>query len=244
MNRSLSAPLVWLAVLAMQSATDGTAQAAAVQLKEFEASYNFDYKGMSAGVTTLKLKHQGEDRWIYSSSGEARGIFRLLPIDSPTQHSELRVVDDQIQPLHFSQSNGNASESRAVDIHFNWDTARVTGSAQGKNVDEAIPADTQDDLSIQLTLLSAVAAGKSRGVIHTYGDNGLREYRFKADGRETIMTALGSMSADILVTERTGSPRVTRYWCAPSVGYLPVRVEQRRLKDLEWTLEIKSLKRE
>ena len=37
---------------------------------------------------------------------------------------------------------------------------------------------------------------------------------------------------------------MTRFWCAPDRGYIPLKVEQTRGKDVEWTMEIRSLKRE
>jgi hypothetical protein len=37
---------------------------------------------------------------------------------------------------------------------------------------------------------------------------------------------------------------VTRFWCAPARGYIPMRVEQKRGDDIEWSMEIRSLSRE
>ncbi len=211
-------------------------------LLPFEASYNFIYKGLTAATTTLVLTHGDGDRWIYRSSGEARGIFRALPIDNPNQSSEMRVTAGGVQPLNFTQRNG-ASEERAIDIRFNWDGNRVQGMVEKKPVDETVPADTQDDMSIQIALITAMARGQDSGTFHTYGDRGLREYRYHADGEELLRTAIGEVPTRIFVTERSGSPRTTRYWCAPSLGYLPLRVQQKRLNDVEWSLEVRSLKR-
>lgn len=211
-------------------------------LQPFEVSYSLNYKGLNAAITTLTLTRIDGDRWMYRSSGEARGIFRALPIDNPTQSSEMRISGSSIQPLNFSQRNGSGSD-RAIDLHFNWDSSRVQGMLEDKPVDENVPPDTQDDLSVQIALMSALARGQDSGTLHTYGDRGLREYRFHAEGEAPLHTALGDIPTRIFVTERSGSPRTTRYWCAPSYGYLPVRVQQQRLDELEWTLEIRTLKR-
>jgi hypothetical protein len=112
-----------------------------------------------------------------------------------------------------------------------------------KAVDESVPADTQDDMSVQIALMTAMAHGQHSGSFHTYGDRGLREYRYYPDGEETLHTALGDVATRIYVTERPGSPRKTRYWCAPSYAYLPLRVQQKRLDSVEWVLEVRSLKR-
>lgn len=219
---------------------NGTRDAA--ELLPFQATYSFNYKGMNAAVTTLALTRGAEDRWTYRSSGEARGIFRALPIDNPEQTSEMRVTPAGVQPLNFTQRNGSNSD-RAIDIHFNWDSNRVQGVVEKKPVDEVIPADTQDDMSIQIALILAMAHGQESGTFHTYGDRGLREYRYRADGEEMLHTAIGDVATRIFVTERSGSPRSTRYWCAPAHGFLPLRVQQKRLNDVEWTLDVRTLKR-
>ena len=210
-------------------------------LLPFVASYTFNYKGMNAGVTTLSLART-DDHWTYRSTGEPSGLFKLLPIDNPTQTSEMRVAATGVQPLRFRQTNGSGSD-HAIDIRFDWDTNHVLGTVENKPVDEQIPADTQDDLSVQIALTTAMARGQDSGTLHTYGDRGLREYRYRADGEELLHTAIGDVATRIYVTERSGSPRTTRYWCAPSYGYLPLRVQQKRLNELEWTLEVRSLNR-
>lgn len=245
MKRGLQATaLLTAAVLAGLAAPQDTrAQARAdADMQPFEASYGLNYKGFNAAVTTLVLSHTEGDRWLYRSRGEARGIFRALPIDNPNQSSELRIGDDAVQPLRFTQSNGG-DDSRAIDLHFDWPAARVRGTVERRAVDEAVPADTQDDLSVQIALIRAIARGDGGGTFHTYGDRGLREYRWRSEGGAMLRTAIGDVATRIFVTERSGSPRATRYWCAPDYGFLPLKVEQKRLDAVEWTLDIRSLKR-
>lgn len=239
------------ATLALGAAALGTAATEAPSgngtangggLLPFEATYSFNYKGMNAAITTLALTHDSNERWTYRSSGEARGIFRALPIDNPAQVSEMLITADGVRPLNFTQRNG-ASRDRAIDLRFNWDGNRVQGIVEQKPVDEVVPGDTQDDMSIQIALITAMARGQDSGTFHTYGDRGLREYRYYASGEEMLHTAIGDVATRVFVTERSGSPRTTRYWCAPAFGYLPLRVQQKRLDEVEWTLDVRTLKR-
>jgi hypothetical protein len=43
--------------------------------------------------------------------------------------------------------------------------------------------------------------------------------------------------------QKAYSPRVTRFWCAPERGYVPMKVEQTKGKDVQWTMQIQSLTR-
>jgi hypothetical protein len=74
--------------------------------------------------------------------------------------------------------------------------------------------------------------------------NRTREYQYSRDGEETLATPGGSIPTIIYHSQKAGSPRVTRFWCAPSQGYIPVRVEQKRKGAVEWTMQIVSVRRE
>jgi hypothetical protein len=71
----------------------------------------------------------------------------------------------------------------------------------------------------------------------------VRDYRFARDGEAKLSTPLGEIATVIYSAQKANSPRVTRFWCAPDRGYVPVKVEQTRGQDVQWTLLIQSLTR-
>ena len=58
------------------------ANADPVDLEPFRATYNIQWKGMSAGTSTLELKRAGADTYHYSSTNTPRGVFRMALPDS------------------------------------------------------------------------------------------------------------------------------------------------------------------
>jgi Protein of unknown function (DUF3108) len=216
---------------------------AADAVQPFEASYTVNWHGLTAGVSTLTLEHQQGDRWLYRSVAEARGIFRALPIGELSTQSEFEIATAGVRPLHYTADDGTSSRKRDIDVTFDWEQLRIRGVAAEEKVDEALTPGVQDDLSVQIALMRELSAGRTPEGFKTYGDRGMREYRYVRDGEETLTTAVGVIPTVIFRTERTGSPRVTRYWCAPSLGYLPVKVQQKRLDSVEFTLEVRAVKR-
>jgi hypothetical protein len=219
------------------------ASAAAAELQPFEASYQVVLRGMTVAESTMKLSSNGGDQWTYSAISEPRGLARLIAPRTVTQVSDMRMSATGIQPLHYVGDDGRASKDRDIDLHFDWEKLRVTGTAASASVDEPISAGTHDDLSIQVALMFELANGRTPATIKTYGDRGAREYKYSREGKETLQTPLGAIETIVYRSERSGSPRVTRYWCAPSLGFLPLRAQQKRLDDVEWTMDIRSLQR-
>ena len=212
------------------------------ELRPFVASYNWIYSGMTVAVTTLELKHTG-DTWTYSSRSAPRGIARLWS-QRPQTVSTLRLTPQGVLPLSYLGGDGTSSSARSIDLRYDWEARRVTGTYEENHVDLALTPEVQDDSSIQVALMAALLAGKVPERFELIDKNSVREYRYQHAGEETLKTAIGTLATTVYTSRKAYSPRVNHYWCAPGRGYIPVRVQQKRGDDVEWTMEIQSLKRE
>ena len=216
--------------------------AAADELKPFESSYAWVWHGVNVAVSTLKLEKTG-DTWSYSSKSEPRGIGKVFP-ERPIQRSVLRVSDAGTQPLSYQASDGTSSTRRAVDVKYDWEQGRLTGVYEDVKVDLPLTPGVQDDASVQVALMVELLRGRTPEHFSLLNKDAVREYRYVREGEATVQTPFGKIATIIYRSEREGSPRVTRFWCAPWRGYVPMRVEQKRGDDIEWTMEIRSLTRE
>ncbi len=229
--------LILASLLALSSAT-----ASADELKPFEATYKWIWHGLTVAVSTLRLERQ-DDKWVYRSKSEPRGIGRAFS-ERPTQESVLRVTDDGVHPLSYKADDGTSSTKRDANVQFDWDHKRVSGVYENNKVDMPMPSGIQDDLSVQIALMTELLRGHTPEKFVLLSGNSVREYRYSRDGEETLHTPVGTVPTIIYRAEKQNSPRVTRFWCAPSLGYIPLRVQQKRNDDVEWTMEVQSVKRD
>ena len=220
-----------------------TATASADELKPFEASYDWIWHGMTVAVSTLQLEHQGGDKWVYRSKSEPRGIGRMFS-ERPTQESVLTVTDGGVRPLSYKAEDGTSATKRDANVEFDWQHNHISGIYEDAKVDMPIPPGIQDDLSVQIALMVELLRGHTPDKFSLLSGGATREYRYSRDGEETLSTPLGSIPTVIYRSEKQNSPRVTRFWCAPSLGYIPLRVQQKRKDDVEWTLQVRKAKRD
>ena len=83
---------------------------------------------------------------------------------------------------------------------------------------------TQDKLLYQLTMMLDLKAGRKK-LQYEIADGGtLKDYEFNVIGEEEIDTPMGKLHTVKL--ERVNDVRHTTIWCAESLEYLPVRIEQ------------------
>jgi hypothetical protein len=230
-------------MLAAAIALHGSALAAvasAEELEPFEASYAWSWRGATVAVSTLRLERGDGDTWVYSSSSGPRGLGYLYPM-RPKLRSTLRITDQGVQPLSFKAEG--AGDSHDADVTFDWSAGRATGDYEGTAVDLPLKPGIQDDLSAQIAMMLELLHGRTPDRLWMIDRNSAREYRYQREGAQTIDTPLGRIDTIVYSSHHEGSPRVTRFWCAPSAGYLPMRVEQKRIDSVEWSMEIRTLKR-
>lgn len=226
-----------LAFIAMRT----LASTAPEELKPYEASYNGIWHGMTVAASQLKLERTG-DSWTFSSRSEGRGLGKLASgVFPPLQVSVVHVAGGAVQPQSFKSSGGSASKN--TDLKYDWQAHRVTGTYEGTAVDLPLTPKVQDDGSVQLSLMVELLAGHTPASVQLIDKNSVRDYQFAREGDARLSTPLGEVATVIYRSQKANSPRVTRFWCAPERGYVPMKVEQTIGQDVQWTLLIQSLTR-
>ncbi|MFO7275979.1 MAG: DUF3108 domain-containing protein [Pseudomonadota bacterium] len=216
---------------------------AAPALQPFLATYNVEWRGLSAGTSTLELVQQEGNTYTYRSRNAARGIFRIALPGTITQTSTFDLVDGRVVPRRYSADDGTRSTERDVELEFDWNAGRITGVSEEKPVDLPLEPGTLDALSVQIALMSALQSGSSPSSFRLVDDGEIKEYIYTREGTETLKTPLGTHETVIYSSHREGSSRVTRFWIDPELGYLPVRAEQRRRGKVEFTMTLRALER-
>ena len=229
---------LWVAAILWPAAAN---VATADELRPFTASYHWIWRGMTVASTTLQLEQTG-DTWTYTSKSEPRGIGKVMP-QRPRTVSVLRVTGDGVQPLSYKGDDGTSSSKRTIDLTYDWNAHRVTGVYEQVQVDLPLQPGVQDDSSVQIAMMVELLQGRTPEKFSVIDKNGVREYQYRREGEQTVQTPFGKVATVIYSSQRANSPRINRYWCAPDRGYIPMRVQQKVGDDVQWTMEIQSLKR-
>ena len=218
------------------------ALAHADELRPYQATYNGIWHGMTVAVSNLRLEHSGDENWTYTSKSEPRGLGRMAAgVFPPLQVSVVRVTGNGVLPQSYRSEGGDAA--RSVDLNYDWHSQRVTGTYEGTPVDLPLTPQIQDDASVQLALMAELVAGRTPPSLELIDKNSVREYKFTREGAATVPTPMGAIATIVYRAQKAYSPRVTRFWCAPERGYIPMKVEQTKGSDVQWTLTIQSLTR-
>ncbi|MDR2214270.1 MAG: DUF3108 domain-containing protein [Nevskiaceae bacterium] len=234
---ALAASLLATGLLAAEPAAEPAPTAG---LREFQATFSVKFRGMNAGQSQLQLEKLDGDRWRYSSRSQAKGLFRLAVHGEPTQISVLQMQDGAVRPLEFTSAIGANDDDRDQSMKFDWQAGRVTGTAEGKPVDIALQPGMHDAASVQVAMMLELLAGRTPERFQMIDKTQVKDYIYTREGEETLDTALGKQQTVIFRSARPDSTRGTLFWCAPGLGFLPVKVERRNGNKVEWSMTLNA----
>jgi hypothetical protein len=205
----------------------------------FSAHYLADWKSINVGTSDLELKQDTEPgHFLYTWTITARGIFRLYRSEV-TQKSWVSVNADHVRPNRYRGEDGSSS----VNLDFDWDAGRVSGTSEGKAVELKLKEGTQDVMSIQLEVMLDLKKGNFPQTFQIIDKDQIKEFIYTEEGNARIRTDLGELDTVIVSSQQTGNNRILRMWFAPSLGFVPVQAERTRDGKLEFAMHIKSLDR-
>lgn len=227
-----------LIVLGLLCATTLSAQAAS--LTPMQLSYDVAWGSTPLGEGTLTLTAEGKDCFRYELATHPIGVVRWL-YGSPREISQFCVVDGKVVPSQMSFINSKRPKD-GFALSFDFAKGQVLG---GRNGPLAIEPGTLDRLSVQQAARLWVKThidDKNPGTLVTpiADHKRVKAYTFALKGKAEVKTDAGSFEA--VRFERIDDPKTTlRFWLAPSLDYMPVKVEQLEDGDPKVNLRLQKL---
>jgi Protein of unknown function (DUF3108) len=236
----MNSPGLTALLLAATASVAAAPAAPETALSPFTAHYVADWKGISVASSEIQLK-QGADpaHFIYYWSITARGILRLAYHDDLVQTSWLSINDGHARPDKYSGRQG----STALELNFDWQNKRVTGTSEGKPVDINLVDGAQDVLSIQVEVMLDLQRGNMPKTFQIIDKDQLKEFNYAQEGSAKLKTAIGDLDTIVVTSQRAGNDRILRMWFAPSLGFAPVQAERSRGGNIEFSIRLKSFDR-
>lgn len=215
----------------------GAAAAAEPKLPELNLAYAATWSGIKLGDIAVTLRPEGEgDCYRYRSTSNPVGMVRMF-YGKPSETSEFCVRNGKVVPKRFAFERGK----QGFTLEFDAAAGKVRDS-HGRERD--VPANAQDRFGLQQAVRLWVIEndGKPNPVASVefalVDDERIRVYRFAVTGRERIELPAGAF--DTVKVERVDNPnRISRYWIAPEVGWMPVKVESGKNGKVQLQMELR-----
>ena len=214
-------------------------------LSVFEVEFEVGNNLITAGTATLLLEKKNE-LWHYSLTTKPRGVFKLAGKGNISEFSTFKVAtvngSDELQPQNYQFRQDN-ERRREVDASFDWTNRTIDHTYRGKDVTEPFTDPVLDRLTVTLLIMNTLRHDFQRTELPIFDTGRIKAVEFSNTGPETLKTRLGNIETVRVVNRSaTGGSRETTTWFAPSLDYLPVKIEHRKRGELVARLSLIRMK--
>jgi len=209
----------------------------------FNADYDVSYNGMELGVSKRHLSVESNQLATYEATTIPEGFAALLIKEIVTETSKIKITRAQIQPNLYIQSKNKKGKIEEFQLRFDWEKNKLRNSSSKKNND--LKNDTHDLLSFQLAIMQDLQKHKKTMQYRIATKKHTRDYVLNVLNNEKVETALGEFDVIKLSTTPLKDKSQFTFWCAPSLEYLPVKIQKTNEKGdtFSFTLRTFSIKK-
>jgi Protein of unknown function (DUF3108) len=195
----------------------------------YTANYRVEYQGKNLGTAQWSVRYLADkDVYEFTSATKVKGLLKLITPNPATERSLFRMTNGKIVPLEFWFEDGSRKGDDNFHMVFDWERNVATVSKDGARRELPTPPGTLDRGSMQVALMRDLAtAGKPASYLLA-DDDSVNDYVYADEGEATTGTGLGQLETRSLMQTREGSSRSTHLWMAPSLRFLPARMEQHK----------------
>lgn len=189
----------------------------------FQADYTLSKNDFTVGVAEYRLYPQPTGQLVYESTAKTEGLAALFIHDRIVERSHIIQSQNGLRPQEYDYQQKGGKEDSSYQLRFDWSQHKLVNTHLKKTL--KLPADTQDMLSFQLNLMKALQSGKKRLSFHLAEQNEINAYELEFKQKMKLNTALGEMNVVLMEHQHPKDHDVFRFWCAPALEYLPVKIE-------------------
>lgn len=192
---------------------------------EFTAHYKLTRGIITLGKSHRSFKKIGPNQFIFESISKPYGVGKIISDGEIHERSSWTLHNDILRPMSYSYTNSDSDLKRNVKLDFDWQKKVVVNNINGDPWKMKLEPKTQDKLLYLLSLMIDLKDGK-RKFEYIIADGGTTKiYSAVVEGQQKIETDLGMFNT-LRVLRKHRDGRRTILWCAPSLDYLPIRIEQ------------------
>ena len=171
------------------------------------------------GILNMTLRDAGNGR--YQMNYDVNGL-----LGSVEAQANGEVVDNAVRPLNYRQTTKSLKRSQ-TQLTFNWQNQTLHIQEDDERKTLPLPeAQVMDPLSLYLLVMWDLQRGRAPEHYILVDGTKLKTYQVASQGKETVQTPLGNLRT-VRVSSKKSDPdsdRITTFWFAPSLGYVPVQI--------------------
>ena len=212
-------------------------------VRPFQARYEVYGSGFSIGEAVMTLTAAGPGAYQMSSEVRPNGVVALLVSGQIDEKANGEIRDGMVRPTRYERRVETPKKKQAVQLRFDWSANQIQARDNQDQATLPLSPGVVDPLSLNLRVMWDLQRGRVPSEYALVDETELKTYQIKNEGEESLDTPLGTLRAVRISQSKPGKTRITTFWFAPDLHYLPVRVVQKKDGKELLRMEIRSVER-
>lgn len=215
------------ALISLLAATSWQAFANDAGLPLYQASYSLAWGGVLAGRSEITLTRTDDGNYDYRSITHTAGLASLFSSKTITEESLFGLGSGGPRSLRYRYIDVEGDDKETEDIQFDWSRNSADTSEKDKQHITELTPGVADRFLSQLSVSLDAAAGTLPAEYRILDHSEIVSYAARSKPKASLKTEAGEFQ-DLMVVElyNETSHRILRFWLAPQLHYLPVKIEQ------------------
>ncbi len=226
-----------LALTRLVTAADG------LSVAPYQARYEVYASGFSIGEATITLAAIGPGTYQMTSDVRPNGLVALLASGRIREQVSGAIREGAIQPGQYERLLDTGKKSDHMQLWFDWSAGQVQARHNEDQATLPLAPGVVDPLSLQLVVMADLQRGQIPSQYSLVDRNEIKTYQIRNQGQETLDTPLGKVKTVLINQYTPGKTRMTTFWVAPELQYLPVRIMQEKKGKEDLRMEIRAVQR-
>ena len=171
------------------------------------------------------------------------GMVALLASSRVDEQVSGEIHKGAIQPQQYERVLDAGRKSSRMHVEFNWAAGELMVRYDADQATLPLTPGVLDPLSLQLAVMGDMLRGQIPSQYRLVDRTEIKTYLIRSQGEEILETSLGPLRTLRINQYTPGKTRMTTFWVAPELQYLPVRIMQEKRGKEEIRMDIRTVER-
>ena len=194
---------------------------------EFQAIYNAQLKQVD-GQVMMTLKKDQDNLYSYEIITRPSGFWRVIIDGSIWEKSTFNLKNGVIQSKTYELTDTIRSKPRQSSATFDWDNLLLSGHYKDRKFELPLSIDVIDRAVLQIAIIANSHQDINSAEYYILDKDKIQKVQVRKKEMASIRVPFGQFEAIEIEHVSEGSDSINSLWLAPELGYIPVKLTQKK----------------
>ena len=194
---------------------------------EFQAIYNAQLKQVD-GQVMMTLKKEQDNLYSYEMITRPSGFWRIIIDGSIREKSTFSLENGVVRSKTYELNDTIRSKPRQSSATFDWDNLLLSGYYKDRKFELPLNRDIIDRVVLQIAIIHNNQQGINSTEYYILDRDKVKRVQINKKKSVNIRVPFGQFEVIEIEHVSEGSDSINSLWLAPELGYIPVKLTQKK----------------